>query len=203
MKKKNNILKRIFFIVLFVVLLPVVLIVLLFRAISLKIRYNLYKKNRLSGRVLIMSTSIDDLEHMLDFELIDFFKYFNFYRGYHTSETQVSGRAYNLKLNIGTNLFLMKYAVSKKVNHKTNLKRLSNSMEQMKIHNGIYITTQPISVDLVQLASARAIEVIDKSQLELKLAEVRNRIEKDARINGYDIERPLHELIDEMYPNRI
>ena len=201
MAKKKNAFKRILFIILFVVLLPVVLVALIVRAVSKKARHNLYLKNSVSGRKLIMSTNLDMLEKMETFEIDDFFKYLFFYQGFSTKK--IDGLKNCLMLEKNERLFLMMYETRKNASHEKNVSLLFDEKTKKNIETGIYVTNAFIGDQFRQQSKNQNIDIIDNPSLEVLVGNVKRDLQLGIGSFGNDSDKSVDELLSEMYPNNI
>jgi len=203
MKKKNNIIKRIFFIVLFIIFLPLILIYFCVKSISRRIRMSVYKKNKVSGRKLLLTASVESIEEMYDFELYDLFKYLFFYQGFNVKLLNYSLNKTNLLISKDNQNIFVKYDIVKKNSTKKHINCLIKNVKKTKNVSGLYITNVELNKAFVDGLKTYNIECVDKTGLNLLIHSVADSIQKNNIIDNRDIDKSIDQMIDDMYPNRI
>ncbi|MBQ9790090.1 MAG: hypothetical protein IJW24_00660 [Clostridia bacterium] len=186
---------------LFVVLLPIILVLLIIKAISKKSRQKLYFKNKISGRKLVMTTTVDTLDKMEDFELGDFFKYLFFYQGFSTKKLDTIKNCLVLEKN--NRLFLMMHSKSKQSKHEKLVSKLAEAMAQNNIQTGIYVTSANIGEQFKIQQKTNGIDIIDRPALALLIQNVSKELQNGSFVFDQDSDKPVDELLEKMYPNSI
>lgn len=89
-KRRISPVRRAFSIILVIILLPVLLAYMLVRAIIKRARYNLWKKEEINGRLLLLSSDITQIDIMEGYEFENYLKTMFFYAGFDVEVTKKS-----------------------------------------------------------------------------------------------------------------
>lgn len=202
MSRAKNIIKKIFFIVMFIIFSPIILIYYIAKKIAYNSRKKMWKKNGLTGRKLIIATDIDVIDNMEDFEAEDYFKYLFFYQGYTVKSNKKAKKCSQFLINKNNTDSLLKYAIYKKNINKNDLECL-NSEKIIKDNNtAIFVTNLDVLSEIHEEYKKLNIEIIDRPRL---IGLYNSTIEK-LELNNISTnvsDKPINELLDEMYPNSI
>ena len=203
MSKSKKTIKRFMFILLFVIFLPVVLIYIIVKSIAKKSRYNTWRKSGLTGRRLVLSAGINELDNLEDFELKEYIKYLFFYDGYLVKDTPISKNGAHFFLNNGNDKALLKIANLSKKSLKMQLEYLNFEKTKHGINYGVIVTTKEVDSSIIEISKASNVQFIPRSLLSQMITRVQKRLKLDEGYVTTQGDISISELIDEMYPNKI
>ena len=194
--------KRVFCIVLLVIFSPFILLYLLIRGITKSMRKKTWKKKGLSGKQIVVSSTIDDVEKMEDFELLDYFKFLFFFDGYNTKLLSNKNKSAQYLLTRGGEQYLLRFSIGKKHNDQKTINELILEKQSRKIEKAIFITNRDVDKSIKNHYFGKMVKILDRSELK-KFSE---RIVEKVKVSTVDnhIEgKNISEMLDIMYPNRI
>lgn len=198
---KRNI-KRIICIILLVVFSPFILLYLLIKTVTKRARKRTWKKKGLSGKQLLLASTMEDIDKMENFELMDYFKYLFFYDGYNTKSLSNSGKSAQYLLSRNGEEYLLRFSIVK--NHKDQkvISELMDEKQARNIEKAIFITNREIDKSIKNDYFEKMIRILDRTELETFATRVVEKIKSNT--SNIDMDgKNMSEMLDIMYPNRI
>lgn len=89
-RKRISPARRIFSIILFIILLPVIILVSIVKFFTKRARYNMWKKEEINGKKLLLSSDITQIDIMEGYEFENYLKTMFFYAGFDVEVTKKS-----------------------------------------------------------------------------------------------------------------
>ncbi len=180
MRKKQPVIKRIFFILLFIILLPILIISGIFKLIFKTIKYKKWKKNKYTAIDFLKQADIEYVDVMQGYEFENFLRVMFFYLGYDALVTKRSG-------DYGADLVLKKDGAvtvvqAKRYNGSVGVKAVQEVVTA-KTHYGatesMVITNSRFTKEAEHLASENNVIMLDRLELAGLIAEAKEKIEEN------------------------
>lgn len=194
-RKKDGIALRTFKIILLLILLPFIAIYYFVRAIVKKIKKNKWKKEGKRGIILLLSSTIDDIDIMEGYEFENYLKTLFFYAGFGAETTQKAkdyGADIILTDETGNKIVVQAKRYNKKVGVKS-VQEIMGAMSHYKANEGMVVTNSTFSFEAETLAKDNSIRLIDRKELiemykrvqqNLAIKAKESTLVGDARIEG-------------------
>lgn len=166
-KKKDGIALRIFKIILLIILLPFIAIYYLVRFIVKTIKKNKWEKEGKRGVVLLLSSTIDDIDVMEGYEFENYLKTLFFYAGFGAETTQKAkdyGADIILTDETGSKIVVQAKRYNKKVGVKS-VQEVMGAMSHYKANEGMVVTNSTFSYEAETLAKDNSIRLVDRREL--------------------------------------
>ena len=165
--KKSPFLLRIFKIILLIILLPFIAVYYLVKAIVKAIKKHQWEQNGKRGVILLLSSTIDDIDIMEGYEFENYLKTLFFYAGF-GAETTKKAKDYGADI-ILTDENRNKIVVqAKRYNKKVGVKsvqEIMGAMSHYKANEGMVVTNSTFSFEAETLAKDNNIRLVDRKEL--------------------------------------
>lgn len=185
-KRRVHPVRRIISIILFIVLLPLILLYLLVRAITKRARYNLWKKEEINGKMLILSSDITKIDIMEGYEFENYLKTLFFYAGFDVEVTQKS-RDYgaDLILKRGSDTVVVQ---AKRYNKAVGIKAVQEILASAPHYMATeaWVITNSYFTDQAELlAKENRVRLIDREELIEMSKEICRKLSIDNSASEY------------------
>lgn len=165
--KKDPILLRIFKILLLFILLPFIAVFYFFKAIVKAVKKRKWEQNGKRGVILLLSSTIDDIDIMEGYEFENYLKTLFFYAGFGAETTQKAkdyGADIILTDETGNKIVVQAKRYNKKVGVKS-VQEIMGAMSHYKANEGMVVTNSTFSFEAETLAKDNSIRLVDRKEL--------------------------------------
>lgn len=165
--KKDHFLLRLFKILLLIVLLPFIAVFYFFKAIVKAVKKRKWEQNGKRGVILLLSSTIDDIDIMEGYEFENYLKTLFFYAGFGAETTQKAkdyGADIILTDETGNKIVVQAKRYNKKVGVKS-VQEIMGAMSHYKANEGMVVTNSTFSFEAETLAKDNSIRLVDRKEL--------------------------------------
>ncbi len=166
-RKKDGFLLRFFKILLLIILLPAIILYYIVRAIVKTVKKRKWEKEGKRGVILLLSSTIDDIDIMEGYEFENYLKTLFFYAGFGSELTQKS-KDYGADI-ILTDENHEKIVVQAKRYNKTvgvkSVQEVIGAKSHYKANEGMVVTNSTFSFEAETLAKENNIRLVDRKEL--------------------------------------
>lgn len=165
--KKDPFLLRIFKILLLIILLPFIAVYYLVKAIVKAVKKRQWEQNGKRGVILLLSSTIDDIDIMEGYEFENYLKTLFFYAGF-GAETTKKAKDYGADIILtdenGNKIVVQAKRYNKKVGVKS-VQEIMGAMSHYKANEGMVVTNSTFSFEAETLAKDNNIRLVDRKEL--------------------------------------
>lgn len=165
--KKDPFLLRIFKLILLIILLPFIAVYYLVKAIVKAIKKRQWEQNGKRGVILLLSSTIDDIDIMEGYEFENYLKTLFFYAGF-GAETTKKAKDYGADIILtdenGSKIVVQAKRYNKKVGVKS-VQEIMGAMSHYKANEGMVVTNSTFSFEAETLAKDNNIRLVDRKEL--------------------------------------
>ena len=165
--KKDPFLLRIFKILLLIILLPFIVVYYLAKAIVKAVKKRKWEQNGKRGVILLLSSTIDDIDIMEGYEFENYLKTLFFYAGF-GAETTKKAKDYGADIILtdenGSKIVVQAKRYNKKVGVKS-VQEIMGAMSHYKANEGMVVTNSTFSFEAETLAKDNNIRLVDRKEL--------------------------------------
>lgn len=166
-RKKDPVLLRIFKVLLLIILLPLIIVYYLVKAIVKAIKKRRWEQNGKRGVILLLSSTIDDIDIMEGYEFENYLKTLFFYAGF-GAETTKKAKDYGADIILtdenGSKIVVQAKRYNKKVGVKS-VQEIMGAMSHYKANEGMVVTNSTFSFEAETLAKDNNIRLVDRKEL--------------------------------------
>lgn len=166
-RKKDPVLLRIFKVLLLIILLPLIIVYYLVKAIVKAIKKRRWEQNGKRGVILLLSSTIDDIDIMEGYEFENYLKTLFFYAGF-GAETTKKAKDYGADIVLtdenGSKIVVQAKRYNKKVGVKS-VQEIMGAMSHYKANEGMVVTNSTFSFEAETLAKDNNIRLVDRKEL--------------------------------------
>lgn len=165
--KKDGFFLRIFKIILLLILLPFIIVYYVFRAIVKHSKKKKWEKDGKRGVMLLLSSTIDDIDIMEGYEFENYLTTLFFYAGFKSEATQKAkdyGADIILTDETGSKIVVQAKRYNKKVGVKS-VQEIIGAMSHYKANEGMVVTNSTFSFEAETLAKDNRIRLVDRKEL--------------------------------------
>ena len=165
--KKDPFLLRIFKLILLIILLPFIVVYYLVKAIVKAVKKRQWEQNGKRGVILLLSSTIDDIDIMEGYEFENYLKTLFFYAGF-GAETTKKAKDYGADIILtdenGNKIVVQAKRYNKKVGVKS-VQEIMGAMSHYKANEGMVVTNSTFSFEAETLAKDNNIRLVDRKEL--------------------------------------
>lgn len=165
--KKDPFLLRIFKLILLIILLPFIVVYYSVKVVVKAVKKHKWEQNGKRGVILLLSSTIDDIDIMEGYEFENYLKTLFFYAGF-GAETTKKAKDYGADI-ILTDENRSKIVVqAKRYNKKVGVKsvqEIMGAMSHYKANEGMVVTNSTFSFEAETLAKDNNIRLVDRKEL--------------------------------------
>lgn len=176
--KKDGFFLRIFKIILLIILLPFIIIYYSFKAIRKHIKKKKWEKEGKRGVMLLLSSTIDDIDIMEGYEFENYLTTLFFYAGFKTQTTQKAkdyGADIILTDESGAKIVAQAKRYSKTVGVKS-VQEVIGAKSHYKASEGMVITNSVFSFEAETLARENNVRLVDRKELIEMYKRIQNQL---------------------------
>lgn len=165
--KKDPFLLRIFKLILLIILLPFIVIYYSVKVVVKAIKKRRWEQNGKRGVILLLSSTIDDIDIMEGYEFENYLKTLFFYAGF-GAETTKKAKDYGADIILtdenGSKIVVQAKRYNKKVGVKS-VQEIMGAMSHYKANEGMVVTNSTFSFEAETLAKDNNIRLVDRKEL--------------------------------------
>ena len=165
--KKDPFLLRIFKILLLIILLPFIVVYYSVKVIVKAVKKRQWEQNGKRGVILLLSSTIDDIDIMEGYEFENYLKTLFFYAGF-GAETTKKAKDYGADIILtdenGSKIVVQAKRYNKKVGVKS-VQEIMGAMSHYKANEGMVVTNSTFSFEAETLAKDNNIRLVDRKEL--------------------------------------
>jgi len=180
-KKAKKVALDILRIFLIIVLSPLLLLYIIIKTISRAVKKSKWEKEGKRGKVLLMKSSISDIDIMEGYEFEDFLKTLFFYAGF-KAETTPKSKDYGADLILTDESGEKIVVQAKRYNKTVGVKSVQEALAALSHYGAVeayVVTNSHFSFEAETLAKDNKIRLIDREEL----IEMQKRVQKELEIN--------------------
>lgn len=165
--KKDPFLLRIFKILLLIILLPFIVVYYSVKVVVKAVKKHKWEQNGKRGVILLLSSTIDDIDIMEGYEFENYLKTLFFYAGF-GAETTKKAKDYGADIILtdenGSKIVVQAKRYNKKVGVKS-VQEIMGAMSHYKANEGMVVTNSTFSFEAETLAKDNNIRLVDRKEL--------------------------------------
>ncbi len=165
--KKDPFLLRIFKLILLIILLPFIVIYYSVKVVVKAVKKRKWEQNGKRGVILLLSSTIDDIDIMEGYEFENYLKTLFFYAGF-GAETTKKAKDYGADIILtdenGSKIVVQAKRYNKKVGVKS-VQEIMGAMSHYKANEGMVVTNSTFSFEAETLAKDNNIRLVDRKEL--------------------------------------
>lgn len=165
--KKDPFLLRIFKLILLIILLPFIVVYYSVKVVVKAIKKRQWEQNGKRGVILLLSSTIDDIDIMEGYEFENYLKTLFFYAGF-GAETTKKAKDYGADIILtdenGSKIVVQAKRYNKKVGVKS-VQEIMGAMSHYKANEGMVVTNSTFSFEAETLAKDNNIRLVDRKEL--------------------------------------
>lgn len=165
--KKDPFLLRIFKLILLIILLPFIVVYYSVKAVVKAVKKHKWEQNGKRGVILLLSSTIDDIDIMEGYEFENYLKTLFFYAGF-GAETTKKAKDYGADIILtdenGSKIVVQAKRYNKKVGVKS-VQEIMGAMSHYKANEGMVVTNSTFSFEAETLAKDNNIRLVDRKEL--------------------------------------
>lgn len=165
--KKDPFLLRIFKLILLIILLPFIVVYYSVKVVVKAVKKHKWEQNGKRGVILLLSSTIDDIDIMEGYEFENYLKTLFFYAGF-GAETTKKAKDYGADIILtdenGSKIVVQAKRYNKKVGVKS-VQEIMGAMSHYKANEGMVVTNSTFSFEAEILAKDNNIRLVDRKEL--------------------------------------
>lgn len=165
--KKDPFLLRIFKLILLIILLPFIVVYYSVKVVVKAVKKRKWEQNGKRGVILLLSSTIDDIDIMEGYEFENYLKTLFFYAGF-GAETTKKAKDYGADIILtdenGSKIVVQAKRYNKKVGVKS-VQEIMGAMSHYKANEGMVVTNSTFSFEAETLAKDNNIRLVDRKEL--------------------------------------
>ena len=165
--KKDPFLLRIFKLILLIILLPFIVVYYSVKVVVKAVKKHKWEQNGKRGVILLLSSTIDDIDIMEGYEFENYLKTLFFYAGF-GAETTKKAKDYGADIILtdenGSKIVVQAKRYNKKVGVKS-VQEIMGAMSHYKANEGMVVTNSTFSFEAETLAKDNNIRLVDRKEL--------------------------------------
>lgn len=165
--KKDPFLLRIFKLILLIILLPFIVVYYSVKVVVKAVKKHKWEQNGKRGAILLLSSTIDDIDIMEGYEFENYLKTLFFYAGF-GAETTKKAKDYGADIILtdenGIKIVVQAKRYNKKVGVKS-VQEIMGAMSHYKANEGMVVTNSTFSFEAETLAKDNNIRLVDRKEL--------------------------------------
>lgn len=165
--KKDPFLLRIFKLILLIILLPFIVVYYSVKVVVKAVKKRKWEQNGKRGVILLLSSTIDDIDIMEGYEFENYLKTLFFYAGF-GAETTKKAKDYGADIILtdenGNKIVVQAKRYNKKVGVKS-VQEIMGAMSHYKANEGMVVTNSTFSFEAETLAKDNNIRLVDRKEL--------------------------------------
>ncbi len=165
--KKDPFLLRIFKLILLIILLPFIVVYYSVKVVVKAVKKHKWEQNGKRGVILLLSSTIDDIDIMEGYEFENYLKTLFFYAGF-GAETTKKAKDYGADIILtdenGNKIVVQAKRYNKKVGVKS-VQEIMGAMSHYKANEGMVVTNSTFSFEAETLAKDNNIRLVDRKEL--------------------------------------
>lgn len=165
--KKDPFLLRIFKLILLIILLPFIVVYYSVKVVVKAVKKRKWEQNGKRGVILLLSSTIDDIDIMEGYEFENYLKTLFFYAGF-GAETTKKAKDYGADIILtdenGSKIVVQAKRYNKKVGVKS-VQEIMGAMSHYKANEGMVVTNSTFSFEAETLAKDNSIRLVDRKEL--------------------------------------
>lgn len=166
-RKKDPFLLRIFKLILLIILLPFIVVYYSVKVVVKAVKKHKWEQNGKRGVILLLSSTIDDIDIMEGYEFENYLKTLFFYAGF-GAETTKKAKDYGADIILtdenGSKIVVQAKRYNKKVGVKS-VQEIMGAMSHYKANEGMVVTNSTFSFEAETLAKDNNIRLVDRKEL--------------------------------------
>lgn len=165
--KKDPFLLRLFKLILLIILLPFIVVYYSVKVVVKAVKKHKWEQNGKRGVILLLSSTIDDIDIMEGYEFENYLKTLFFYAGF-GAETTKKAKDYGADIILtdenGSKIVVQAKRYNKKVGVKS-VQEIMGAMSHYKANEGMVVTNSTFSFEAETLAKDNNIRLVDRKEL--------------------------------------
>lgn len=165
--KKDPFLLRIFKLILLIILLPFIVVYYSVKVVVKAVKKRKWEQNGKRGVILLLSSTIDDIDIMEGYEFENYLKTLFFYAGF-GAETTKKAKDYGADIILtdenGSKIVVQAKRYNKKVGVKS-VQEIMGAMSHYKANEGMVVTNSTFSFEAETIAKDNNIRLVDRKEL--------------------------------------